>query len=87
MFRSCAVWAECGPSKRAGHNRDMNTRDEILDRLALGANCYTCGAGVDEPCITRRTGRETLPHARRIQRAVDNYHRDVIAPRKAREGA
>ncbi|WP_456152383.1 zinc finger domain-containing protein [Nostocoides jenkinsii] len=45
-------------------------RNPALDRLALGANCYACGATPDEPCVTRRTRRPTLPHSGRIDRAV-----------------
>lgn len=48
-------------------------RDARLDRLALGSNCHDCGAHTDEPCRTRRTGRETAPHLTRINRAVAQY--------------
>lgn len=44
-------------------------RDTYLDRLALGSRCHRCGAWADEPCRTP-SGRETVPHAARIDRAV-----------------
>jgi hypothetical protein len=46
-------------------------RDRRLDILATGVKCHACGAQPDEPCRTRRTGRETLPHMARISRACD----------------
>lgn len=52
----------------------MNTRNRVpsLDRLALGSNCPRCGAGTDQECRTP-SGRPTLPHADRIDRAVAQY--------------
>lgn len=43
-----------------------------LDRLALGSRCHRCGAWADEPCRTA-SGRETAPHAARIDRAVAQF--------------
>jgi hypothetical protein len=45
-------------------------RSSALDALALGVNCPNCGSHTDEACQTRRTGKATLPHTRRIDRAV-----------------
>lgn len=49
------------------------TRNEALDRLALGSMCPRCHAGADEQCRTRRASRATAPHAERIDRAVAQY--------------
>lgn len=43
-----------------------------LDRLALGSRCRRCGAWADEPCRTA-SGRETAPHAARVDRAVAQF--------------
>ncbi|MFC5118899.1 hypothetical protein ACFPN7_33600 [Amycolatopsis halotolerans] len=51
-------------------------RDAALDRLALGSRCHRCGAGTDEPCRTPK-GNPTVPHQRRIDRAVRQYQSPV----------
>lgn len=57
-------------------------RNEALDRLALGVNCPRCRVTTDEPCITRRSGRQTAPHQDRIDRACRGW--EAMAALKAR---
>lgn len=47
-------------------------RSRSLDILARGSTCPRCAAWVDEPCRTP-SGKETLPHGARIDRACAQY--------------
>lgn len=55
-------------------------RNAYLDALATGYDCPRCGAYADTTCKTG-TGRETVPHTARIDRAVRLYKRTgVVRP-------
>ena len=47
-------------------------RSRSLDIIARGSSCPRCGAWADESCRTP-SGKETLPHSARIDRACAQY--------------